>query len=268
MIHPTAVVSPEARLGADVTVGPYSIVERGAEIGDGGVLLSHCVICTGTVLAARVTVHSFSVLGGPPQDLKFSESTPSGVRVGSGTVLRENVTISRATRPDGFTVIGRDCLLMGNAHVAHDSRLGDRVIMAQSAITGGHCEIGDFAFLGGVAALHQFVRIGEGVMIGGLSPITLDVPPFTMIADRNRLVGLNLVGLKRRGFARETIAELKALFAQVYDAANLRAAAAAALAAGAARTAEGRRFLEFFGGGKRGIARPDRGPREIAAEVE
>jgi UDP-N-acetylglucosamine acyltransferase len=213
----------------------------------------------GSIFGARVVVHSFAVIGGPPQDLKFDEATISGVRVGEGTVLREGVTVHRSTKSGGFTTIGAHCFLMANSHVAHDCAVGDRVVMANGALLAGHCRVGATTFLGGACALHQHSRIGEGVMVGGLASITFDVPPFLMVADRNRVAGLNLVGLRRRGCGREVVAELKALFARVYGARNPRTEAAAALARGDARSAEGREFLEFFGGGKRGVARPKRG---------
>lgn len=268
MIHPTAVISPEARLGAGVSIGAYAVVEAGAELGDGCVLHSQCLVCGGTVLRPRVTVHSFAAIGGLPQDLKFDPATPSGVRVGAGSVLREGVTIHRATKPGGATVLGEDCFLMACSHVAHDCQLGDGVVMANAVLLAGHCTVGAGTFLGGACALHQFCRVGEGAIVGGLSPISFDVPPFVMVAERNRVAGLNLVGLRRRGCPRATIAELKRLFARVYAGRNPRAEAAAALAEGAAQTDEGRKFLAFFGGGKRGVARPRRGAAAESTDGE
>jgi UDP-N-acetylglucosamine acyltransferase len=258
MIHPTAIVAPEAKLGADVSIGAYAIVEAGAVLGDGCVLHSHAIVRGGTELGSRCSVHSFAVIGDTPQDLKFDPATPSGVRVGPGSVLREGVTIHRSTKPGGSTVLGEACFLMAYSHVAHDCRLGDRVVLANGVLLAGHITVGDNVFIGGGAGVHQFVRIGEGIMLGGHASISFDLPPFTMVADRNRVAGLNVIGLRRRGCPRETIAELKMLFHRVYAARNPRTEAAAALAAGAAQTPEGRRFLEFFGGGKRGIARPRR----------
>jgi UDP-N-acetylglucosamine acyltransferase len=259
MIHPTAIVSTDARLGADVMIGPYCVIEAGVEIGDRCVLHGSCVINTGTVLGADVAVHPFATLGGTPQDLHFDPATRSGVRVGAGTVLRESVTLNRSTKTDGFTILGEKCFLMANTHVAHDCRLGDRVIAANNVMIAGHCTIGADVFFGGGCGLHQFSRIGEGAIISGLSRISFDIPPYLMVAERNEVAGLNLIGLRRRGVSREAIAELKILFARVYAVRNPRQEAAAALAEGAARSVEGRCFLEFFGGGKRGIARPIRG---------
>lgn len=256
MIHPTALVSSEARLGGGVTVGPYAIVEAGVEIGDGCTLHAHAIVRRGSVLGARVQVHPGAVVGGPPQMLVWDESTPSGVRVGADTILREGVTLNRSTRPDGMTVLGESCFLMAMAHVAHDCVLGDRVIMANNALLAGHVSVGRGSFLGGGAAVHQFVRIGETVMIWGLARITKDLPHFLLVAERDEVSGLNLVGLRRRGCSREVVAELKAIFQRVYGAVQPRVEAAAALAGGAVRSAEARLFLEFFAGGKRSIARP------------
>jgi UDP-N-acetylglucosamine acyltransferase len=180
--------------------------------------------------------------------------------------LREGVTVSRSTRAGGFTTIGANCFLMAYSHIAHDCVVGDRVLMAKAVLLAGHCLIGETTFLGGACALHQHTRIGEGTMVGGLAAITLDVPPFLMVADRNRVAGLNLVGLRRRGCAPEVVAELKSLFARVYAARNPRTEAAAALADGAARSAEGRSFLEFFSGGKRGVARPKHDGTSVASD--
>jgi UDP-N-acetylglucosamine acyltransferase len=267
MIHPTAIVSPAARIGAGVTIGPHALVEGETELGDNAVLHGACVIAAGTILGAGVVVHPFATIGGPPQYLKFDAATRSGVRVGAGTVIREAVTINRSIKSGEFTTIGEQCFLMANSHVAHDCALADRVILANGALLAGHVTVGADVFFGGGCALHQFTRVGEGAIIGGLAAITFDIPPYVMVADRNRLAGFNFVGLRRRGVPRATIAELKELFSRVYAASNPKHEAAAALAAGAAATAEGRRFLEFFGAGKRGIVRPGRG-EESQAETD
>jgi UDP-N-acetylglucosamine acyltransferase len=258
MIHPTAIVSSQARLGADVAIGPYAIVEDGVELGDGCVLHAHASVRRGSVLGARVQVHPGAVVGGAPQMLKWDESTPSGVRVGSGSVLREGVTINRSTKAGAATVLGAECFVMAMAHVAHDCALEDRVILANNVMLAGHVSVGAGSFLGGGAGVHQFVRIGETVMVSGLSRISKDLPHFTIVGERDEVSGLNQIGLRRRGFSREVIAELKLLFRRVYAANNLRAEAASILDSGGVTGAEARRFLEFFTGGKRGIARPVR----------
>jgi len=259
MIHPTAIVANDALIGEGVAIGPCAVVESGVELGAGCVLHAHACVRRGAVLGARVQVHPGAVVGGAPQMLKWDEATASGVRVGDGTILREGVTINRSTRAGEFTVVGRDCFLMACAHVAHDCVLGDRVILANNALLAGHVSVGAGSFVGGGAAVHQYVRVGETVMIGGLARITRDVPHFTLVAERDEISGLNQVGLRRRGLAREAVAELKALFHKVYGLGNPRERAAEALESGGVCSAEGRLFLEFFLGGKRGVARPVRG---------
>lgn len=258
MIHPTAIVSSETRLGADVSVGPYAIVEDGVELGDGCVVHAHASVRRGSVLGARVQVHPGAVVGGPPQMLKWDEATPSGVLIGAGTVIREGVTINRSTKAGASTMVGADCFLMAMCHVAHDCVVEDRVVLANNVMLAGHVTVGTGSFLGGGAGVHQFVRIGETVMVSGLSRISKDLPHFTMVGERDEVSGLNQIGLRRRGFPREVVAELKELFRRVYAARNLRAEAVGILASGVVAGAEARRFLEFFAGGKRSIARPVR----------
>lgn len=238
MIHPNAIIEPGAQIGA------------GCEIHAGAIIRKH------VTLGERVVVHPYAVIGGDPQYLKFDPATESRVRVGDGTVLREYVTINRAIHAGHETVVGKNCFLMSGAHLAHDCHVGDNVVLANNALLAGHVEVGDYAFIGGGAAVHQFVRIGESVMLGGLARITRDLAPYTIVAERDEVSGLNLVGLKRRGFTRETIRELKDAFHNVYaESGNIRELAAGALASGAYKTAEAKKFLEFFTAGKRSFAR-------------
>ena len=238
-IHPTAIVEPGVRLGTNCEIMAYAVITR------------HCV------LGDCVTVWPHAVLGADPQDLKFDRTTASGVRIGSGTVIREGVTVNRATRSGGETVVGENCFLMAMSHVGHDCTVGDHVILANAALLAGHVSIGANSFVGGGAAFHQFVRVGEGVMVGGLTAVSLDLPPYVLAASRNELAGLNLIGLKRRGVAHEAIAELKELFRAVCGATGSPQALAAARLTGAC-SPEARRFLEFFAGSKRGFARARR----------
>jgi UDP-N-acetylglucosamine acyltransferase len=237
-IHPTAFVEPGAQLGADCKILQYAVVNRWAILGD------------------RVTVHPFAVVGGDSQDLKFDGRSESWVRVGSGTRIREGVTVNRSTNPEGVTVVGENCLLMACSHVAHDCQVGREVVIANAVLLAGHVKVGDHAILGGASIYHQFVRVGQGVMVGGGSRISLDLPPFTLLTERNEVIGLNLVGLKRRGASREAVRELKEAFKAVYGTpGNIREIAGELLSAGRFTTAEGRSFLEFFGDSKRGFAR-------------
>ncbi|HEY4302798.1 MAG TPA: acyl-ACP--UDP-N-acetylglucosamine O-acyltransferase [Candidatus Didemnitutus sp.] len=239
-----------------MTIHPTALVEEGVEVGTGCIIHAYAIIKRHTILGPGVVVHPFAVIGGDPQDLRFDPATKSGVRIGARTVVRESVTISRATRAGAWTEIGEDCFLMASAHVAHDCVVGNRVILANAVLLAGHVTIGDHAFFGGVALVHQFVRIGESTMISGVTRALQDVPPYTIAAERNEVIGLNLVGLRRRGFGRETIGELKEAFRHVYfTAGNIRTIARGALDSGRFKSDEARRFLEFFAGGKRGFAR-------------
>jgi len=255
MIHPTAIVDPTARLGADVSIGAYAVVEGRVELGEGCVLDNHAVVRAGTVLDEHVVLHSFAVIGGPPQSLTFDEKTETGVRVGAHTILRESVTVSRSAQEGGCTVLGAHCFVMGNAHVGHDCQIGDHVVIGQSCLIAGHVEIGERTFFGGGAGAHQFCRIGSGVMGGGHVDVILDLPPFTLSGMRSNISGLNLIGLRRQGMPRETIAELKQLLSHVYAASNPRAAAAERLEREPPQSNEGMQFLQFFAGGSRGVAR-------------
>ncbi len=247
-IHPTAIVEAGAQLGADCEIMAYAVITK------------HCV------LGDRVVVHPFAVLGGDPQYLKFDRALATGVRVGAGSVLREHVTINRSIHAGKFTVVGENCFMMAASHVAHDCEVGDNVVFANAALLAGHVSVGANSFLGGGAAVHQFCRIGEGVMVAGHASITRDVPHFTMVAERDDVIGFNVVGLKRRGVPRAAIAELKAAFQAVYfTPGNIRTVAAAVLATGQFSSAEAKRFLEFFAEGKRSFARARRSGEENEA---
>ncbi|MDP2136830.1 MAG: acyl-ACP--UDP-N-acetylglucosamine O-acyltransferase [Candidatus Didemnitutus sp.] len=238
MIHPTALVEPGAQLGANCVIHAYAVVTK------------YCV------LGAGVVVHPFAVVGSEPNFLKFDPAIATGVRIGAGTVLREHSSINRSIYAGKETVVGARCFLMANAHVGHDCEVGDDVVMATNVMLGGHVSIGDFTFIGGGAGVHQFARLGEGVMVAGLARITQDIAPFLMVAERNEVPGFNLVGMKRRGVSREAIKELKACYARVFAGGDPRAHAKTVISAGV-QSDEARRFLEFFAGGKRGFARPD-----------
>ncbi|MCU0793805.1 MAG: acyl-ACP--UDP-N-acetylglucosamine O-acyltransferase [Opitutaceae bacterium] len=251
MIHPTAIVETGAQLGVDCEIMAHAVVTRHAILGD------------------RVIVHPGAVVGGDPQYLKFDRRTPTFVRVGADTVIRENVTLNRGLHEGAATTVGARCFLMAGSHAGHDCTVADDVVLANNAMLAGHVSVGAFTFVGGGAGVHQFTRIGEGVMIGGLARITRDLAPFTIVAERDEVSGLNLVGLKRRGLPRETIRELKEAFRLVYSqTGDIRRLAADGLASGGFASPEAARFLAFFAEGKRGFARPARagGARTETAE--
>jgi UDP-N-acetylglucosamine acyltransferase len=257
MIHPTAIVHKEAQLGAGVEIGAYSIVGAKAKIGDGCRLQPHSIVHAEVELGEGVLVDSFAVVGGEAQmRVPDPNATNGRVVVGARTILREGVTIHRPTKHSTVTEVGPDCFLMAHSHVAHDSKLGAFVTLANNVMIAGHVIIGDHAFVGGGAGVHQFVRLGESAMIAGNAAISYDVPPFAIAADRNDVCGLNLVGLRRRGFSNDVLSDLKRCFRAVFLASgNVRSDAAHALESGlVGKTPQGRQFLDFFAGGKRGFA--------------
>ena len=219
---------------------------------------------TGSSLGIGVKIDSFAVVGGEPQmRVHDAEAVGGTVKIGDRTVIREAVTINRPTRRGGETRVGADCFLMANCHVGHDSMIGDFVTLANNVMLGGNVTLGDHCFIGGGAGLHQFVRVGEGAMIAGNAAISYDVPPFATAADRNDICGLNLLGIRRRGFSADVLPDLKRCYRAVFlGSGNLRAEAAAVLAAGSfGKTPQGYLFLEFFAGGKRGFGHA-RGQRD------
>jgi UDP-N-acetylglucosamine acyltransferase len=241
------------------SIHPTAIVEPGAQLGDGCVIHAGAIIRPGAILGERVAVHPYAVVGGDPQVLRFNPAVRTGVKVGAGTIIREYVTINRSTEEGGHTLVGSNCLFMACSHVAHDAAVGDNVVVANAVLLAGHVVVGSHAVLGGGSAYHQFTRVGEGAIVGGLARITKDIPPFVMAAERDEVAGLNLVGLRRREVPREAIAEVKEAFRQVYfTPGNIREVAARLLAKGGFKSAQARAFLEFITAGKRGIARARR----------
>lgn len=203
-IHPSAVVDPRATLGRDVRVGAFSIIGPDVTLGDGVEVGHHAVLEGRVEVGPRVRIGHGAVLGGAPQDLKYRDGTRSGLRIGEETVIREYVTMHRASRPEAWTDVGPQCLIMALSHVAHDCRLGRGVIVINYAGLTGHCEIGDYATIGGHVGLHPFTRVGVHAYIGGCSKIVHDVPPYLLADGAPAAVrGVNVVGLRRAGVAAE-----------------------------------------------------------------
>jgi len=209
LIHPTAIVDPGAVLGEGVTVGPYALIGPQVTIGPRTKIAARAIVERNVRLGADCLVGTGSIVGGDPQDLKF-KGEETWVEIGDGTVIREYVTVNRGTAQSFKTSVGRKCLLMSYVHVAHDCHLGDEVIVSNAVQMAGHITIGDYVTISGLTPIHQFVKIGAYAFIGGLSRVTKDVPPFVKAAGSPmKLYGLNTVGLQRRGFAPETMRELK-----------------------------------------------------------
>ena len=223
-IHPTAVIDKSAKIDSTVEVGPYAVIGADVTIGTDTRVEPHAVISGPTTIGERNLIGSFSTVGGAPQDLSY-KGEPTELIIGNDNQIREYASIHRGTPSgNGKTVIGNNNLLMAYIHVAHDCIIGNHVIMANVATLAGHVEVGDRASLGGLAAVHQFCRIGAFSYIGGISGLGLDVPPYVIVAgirDRTRVSGINKIGLRRNGFTRETISKLDSAFRIIYRSPNL-----------------------------------------------
>jgi UDP-N-acetylglucosamine acyltransferase len=217
-IHPTAIIEDGAQVGQDVIIGPYCCIGGDVSLGDGTKLESHVAISGITSVGAGTHIFPFASIGHNPQDLKY-HGEPSRLEIGSNNVIREHVTMNPGTEGGGLlTKVGDNCLFMMASHVAHDCQVGDSVILVNNATLGGHVEIGDFAIVGGLSAVHQFVRIGRHAMIGGCSGVENDVIPYgSIVGNRAHLSGLNLVGLKRRGFSRDVIHDLRKAYRLLFS---------------------------------------------------
>ena len=216
MISPLANIHPDAKLGKDVTIDPFVVINEGVTIGDGTHIMSHAVIMKNTIIGNSCAIFPGAVLGAIPQDLKFN-GEETIVQIGNNTTIRECVTVNRGTKDKWKTVVGNDCLLMAYSHIAHDCVLGDHVIIANSVQLAGHVEIGDYAILGGMAAAIQFSKIGAHTYIAGGTEVIKDVPPYIK-AGRSPLsyVGVNSVGLQRRGFNNEKINGILEIYRNIY----------------------------------------------------
>ncbi len=217
MIHPSAIVHPSANIARGVDIGPYCLVGENVSIGKGTVLQAHVVINGWTSLGQDCEIYPFATIGAASQDRKYAGER-AFTKIGSRTVLREYVSVQRATGEDQVTAVGDDCLLLAYVHVAHNCILGNHVTMSNLAQLAGHVEVGDFVTIGGQAGVHQFTRIGRYAMVGGASKITKDVPPFFLIeGNPAEPYGLNSVGLRRAGFSVEERNEIKKFYKILYN---------------------------------------------------
>ena len=216
-IDPTARIAPGARVGDGASIGPYCVVGPDVIVGDWCRLIANVHVAGHTTIGARTVIYPFASLGTPPQSVKY-RGGPTRLAIGADCDIRENVTINTGTEDDrGVTEIGDRCFFMAGSHVAHDCKVGSDVTFANNAVIGGHVSIGDHSFLGGQAAVRQFVRIGEGAMIVGLSGVRADIIPWGMAqGPLASLVGLNVVGLRRRGFARPEILRLREVYRDLF----------------------------------------------------
>ena len=218
LIHPTAIIDSSAKIAPDVFVGPYCVVGKQVQIDSGTVLKSHIVIDGNTIIGKNNIIYPFATIGLAPQDLKF-RGEDSQVIIGDNNTIRESVTIHLGTQDDKMlTRIGNNCLFMVGAHIAHDCEVGNNVILANNATLAGHVVVEDYVIIGGLSAVKQFTRIGKNAMIGGMSGIEKDVIPYGLVrGERAHLVGLNLVGLKRKNIDRKQISILQDFFTKLFD---------------------------------------------------
>lgn len=210
VIHPTAVVEDGAKIGAGVKVGPFCMVGPQVELGDGCELVSHAVVAGRTTVGARTRIFPFASIGHIPQDLKY-HGEPSTLTIGSDCVIREGVTMNPGTEGGGMaTVVGNNCAFLANSHVGHDTKVGNNCILSNNVMLAGHVTVGDFVIFGGGSAVIQFARVGSHAFVGGLAGLENDLIPYGMaMGNRAHLAGLNIIGLRRRGFTREQIHEIR-----------------------------------------------------------
>lgn len=260
MIHDTALVDPGAVLGKDVEVGPYAVIGPKVTIGDGCSIGAHAVIESHVRMGKGTRVSPFASIGAPPQDLKF-KGEDTWVEIGDGTTIREYVTVNRGTvGGGGVTRVGSRVLLMAYCHVAHDCQVGERVIMANAATLAGHITVEEGAFIGGLVGVHQFVRIGCFAIVGALSGVPMDIPPYVkaVIGRAQKgtgLYGLNLIALKRNGFSTETISEIRKAYRLLFRSGLPMSEALARVEAELPPSPEVRHLVEFIRASRRGVQR-------------
>jgi UDP-N-acetylglucosamine acyltransferase len=217
MIHSSAIVDPRAEIAADVDIGPAAIIEGPVAIGAGTRVEAHAVLSGQVIIGRNNRVCYGAIVGSYPQDFSFDPKVSSGVRIGDNNVLREYCTIHRGTKENTVTTVGSDNFFMAGAHLGHNARVGDRVVLANNVLLGGYAEIHDRAFLGGGSVVHQFTRIGTGAILQGLTAVSKDIPPFCVAAGRNSVVALNVIGLRRASFDAALRQRTKEAFRLLYE---------------------------------------------------
>lgn len=255
IIHPTSIVSKNAEIADDVEIGPFCFIEDDVKIDKGTKLLSHVVIYNGARIGKNNKFFPGSVIAAVPQDLKFNNEYTE-VFIGDNNVIRESVTISRATQATKKTVIGNYCLLMAYVHVAHDCVVGNNCILANSVQLAGHVTLEDYVIIGGLTGVHQFTRVGQHVMIGACSKIVKDIPPYTLFSGNPiSYEGLNIIGLRRRGFSDKSINSLKHAYSILYSSSYNVSQAIKKIKDDVELTEEVQNLLKFLDGSERGLSK-------------
>ncbi|MFA6234889.1 MAG: acyl-ACP--UDP-N-acetylglucosamine O-acyltransferase [Bacteroidota bacterium] len=257
-IHPTAIVDPKAELAEGVVIGPYCTIHADVTIDEGTVLGPSVLVDNGARIGKHCTIHQGTVVATPPQDLKYANEKTEFF-LGDNCTIREYCTLNRATTHSWKTSVGSDCLFMAYVHVAHDCQIGSSVIIANSTQMGGHCVIGDQAIIGGLTGIHQFSHIGAHVMIGANSRVVKDIPPYILAGGHPaQFEGLNSIGLRRRGFSRETLALLDKVYAALYRQGMNVSQAVAWIKENLEQTPEVTFILDFIAESNRGIIKAAR----------
>lgn len=253
MIHPTAVISPKAKLDSSVEVGPYAIIEDHVQLGAGTKVMAHAYITGYTEIGQNNQIHMGAVIGHLPQDIKFNSDTRSHLKIGDRNIFREYSTVHRGTELESSTIIGNDNFLMGGAHVAHNCVIGNKVIICNYACVAGHSHIGDQTFISGSVLIHQFVHVGRLVMFSGAARVSMDVPPFMMACERNEIWSLNLVGLQRAGLSQEVVKEIKKMYKIFYRSDLNVSQALQEIERSGFQSSEIREFIEFVKNSPNGV---------------
>lgn len=249
-----ALVSKTAKIGDGVEIGAFTIIEDGVEIAANVKIGAHVYIFGGTAIGEGSEVHMGACLGDLPQDLGFDNSKKTFTKIGRNTVIREHATIHRATQDGSATIVGDNCYLMASSHVGHDCRLSNNVILANGALLAGHCSVEDYAFISGNVVVHQFCRIGSACMIGGFTGINKDVPPYMLVRGPSIVRGINLIGLRRLKFSRETILGIREAYKLLFTS-NLNTAQALECINKLKPSKELEHLMEFIRSSKRGICK-------------
>jgi len=255
MIHPTAIIDPRAEVDSSVEIGPYSIIKENVSIGYNTTIGPYVIIEPYVTIGPDCNIFQYAAIGAVPQDLKF-KGEETYVKIGRGCTIREFVTIHRGTGSGGITEIGEESFLMAYTHIAHDCKIGRKVILSNNASLAGHIIIGDYSTIGALVGIHQFVKIGEHAFIGGKSAIVKDIPPYVIAAgDRAKLHGMNTIGLKRSGFSQSTLSALKKVYRIMFRIGLTLNEAIERVSAEVEQIPEVVKFIDFIKSSERGITR-------------
>jgi len=259
MHQPSSFIHPEAKIAEDVVIGPFSYIDKNVEIGPGCQIANNVTIYSGARIGANVRIFPGAVIGGIPQDLKFRGEETTAV-IGDGTTLRECVTVNRGTAAKGKTVVGKNCLIMAYSHVAHDCVIGNNVIISNASQLAGEVEVDDFAIIGGGSLIHQFCHLGAHIMLQGGALVNKDIPPYVKAArEPISYTGVNTIGLRRRNFSSETIAQIQEIYTILYGCGKLVSEALDLIEQTIAASPERDAIVNFVRSSERGILRGYRG---------